>query len=247
MKAMLLAAGRGERLRPLTDLTPKCMLPFQGKPLLEHLLMKLRAAGVTEVVINLHHLADAIINYFGQGERWGLNICYSPEKVLLGTAGAVRQVQQFFGGERFLVIYADNYSTCDLNEIVKYHASHGSIATMSACWIDDPRSCGIVGFDSNGRIERFLEKPTSEQIFSHYINAGIYVFEPEIFDYIADDGECDFSRDVFPAMLSRKAPLYAFPYNGYALKFDTFEDWEKSQAIVRNEQLSERLEPRSNV
>jgi mannose-1-phosphate guanylyltransferase / phosphomannomutase len=238
MKAMLIAAGRGTRLRPLTDSTPKCMLQFQGKPLLAHWLDKLRVIGITEVVINVHHLADQIMNYFGTGEQWGLNIRYSPEKDLLGTAGAVRQARSILDGERFVAIYADNQSTCDLNEIVEFHASHCSIATMSACWIEDPRSCGIVGFDESGRIERFLEKPTSEQIFSHYINAGIYVFEPEIFEYIPAEGECDFSRDVFPAMLVRKAPLYAYSYNGYVLKFDTFEDWKRSEAIVRDHELA---------
>jgi mannose-1-phosphate guanylyltransferase / phosphomannomutase len=219
MKAMLIAAGRGTRLRPLTDSTPKCMLQFQGKPLLAHWLDKLRVIGITEVVINVHHLADQIMNYFGTGEQWGLNIRYSPEKDLLGTAGAVRQARSILDG-------------------VEFHASHCSIATMSACWIEDPRSCGIVGFDESGRIERFLEKPTSEQIFSHYINAGIYVFEPEIFEYIPAEGECDFSRDVFPAMLVRKAPLYAYSYNGYVLKFDTFEDWKRSEAIVRDHELA---------
>jgi NDP-sugar pyrophosphorylase family protein len=139
-----------------------------------------------------------------------------------------------FEDERFLVIYADNQSTCGLHEIVGFHGLRDSVATMAACWIEDPRSCGIVGFDAQGRIERFLEKPTAEQVFSHYINAGIYVFTPQIFDYIPANGVSDFSRDVFPQMLAARAPLYAFAYDGYVLKFDTLEDWKKSEVIVSN-------------
>lgn len=235
MKAMLLAAGRGERLRPLTDTTPKCMLPFEGKPLLEHWVDKLRSFGVREAVINVHHLAEVIIDHFGSGEHWGIQIQYSRERELLGTSGALRQVKSCFDDQTFLVIYADNQSTCSLRDIVEFHARHGSVATMSACWIEDPRSCGIVGFDDQGRVERFLEKPSAEQVFSHYINAGIYVLEPTIFDYIPTSGVSDFSRDVFPQLLAAKASLYAFPYDGYVLKFDTFEDWKKSEAVVADE------------
>jgi mannose-1-phosphate guanylyltransferase len=235
MKAMLLAAGRGERLRPLTDTTPKCMLRFEGKPLLEHWIDKLHSVGIRDVVINVHHLAEVVVDYFGCGERWDMHIEYSRESELLGTSGALRHVKSWFEDQSFLVIYADNQSTCGLHDIVEFHIRHDSVATMSVCWIEDPRSCGIVGFDAQGRVERFLEKPTVEQVFSHYINAGIYVFEPSVFDYIPKSGVSDFSRDVFPRMLTARAPLYAFAYDGYVLKFDTFEDWKKSEAVVANE------------
>lgn len=235
MKAMLLAAGRGERLRPLTDITPKCMLPFAGKPLLEHWIDKLHLFGIRDVVINLHHLPEAVVNYFGSGERWDMRIQYSRERELLGTSGALRQVKPLFEDERFLVILADSQSTCGLEDLVEFHVRRGSVATMAACWIDDPRSSGIVGSDDRGRITRFLEKPTAEQVFSHYINAGIYVFEPEIFDYIPARRVSDFSLDVFPQMLEVEAPLYAYRYDGYVLRFDTFEDCKKSEALVANE------------
>jgi NDP-sugar pyrophosphorylase family protein len=235
MKALLLAAGRGERLRPLTDTTPKCMLSFEGKPLLEHWIDKLRLFGIRELVINVHHLPETIVDHFGSGDRWNMQIQYSREPELLGTSGALRRVKTQFEDERFLVIYADNQSTCWLADIVEFHDQRGGVATMSVCWIEDPRSCGIVGFDAQGRIKRFFEKPAAEQIFSHYINAGIYVFEPAVLDYIPNGGASDFSRDVFPRMLASGVPLYAFAYDGYVLKFDTFEDWKKSEAIVANE------------
>jgi NDP-sugar pyrophosphorylase family protein len=235
MKAMLLAAGRGERLRPLTDTTPKCMLSFAGKPLLEHWIDKLLLFGVRDVVINVHHLPEVVVRYFGSGERWDIRIQYSREQELLGTSGALRQVKPLFEDERFLVILADSQSTCALHDLVEFHERRGSLATMAACWIEDPQSSGIVGFDDQGRITRFLEKPTAEQVFSHYINAGVYVFEPGIFDYIPARRVSDFSLDVFPQMLAAKAPLYAFRYEGYVLKFDTFEDCKKSEAFVANE------------
>ena len=235
MKAMLLAAGRGKRLRPLTDTTPKCMLPFAGKPLLEHWIDKLHSFGIRDVVINLHHLPEVVVNYFGSGERWDMRIEYSREPELLGTSGALRQVKPLFEDERFLVILADSHSTCALRDLVEFHGRRGSVATMAACWIEDPRPCGIVGFDDRGRITRFLEKPTRDQVFSHYINAGVYVFESEVFDYIPTEGVSDFSLDVFPQMLEAKAPLYAFCYDGYVLKFDTLEDCRNSEAFVANE------------
>jgi NDP-sugar pyrophosphorylase family protein len=235
MKVMLLAAGRGERLRPLTDTTPKCMLQFEGKPLLEHWIHKLHSVGIRDVVINVHHLAEVVVDHFGSGERWDMHIEYSRESELLGTSGALRQVKTAFEGGSFLVIYADNQSTCGLRNIIEFHSERRSVATMSVCWIEDPRSCGIVGFDDQCRIQRFLEKPTAEQVFSHYINAGIYVFEPEVFDYIPANRVSDFSREVFPLMLTARAPLYAFPYEGYVLKFDSFEDWTKSEAIAAEE------------
>lgn len=234
MKAMLLAAGRGERLRPLTDTTPKCMLPFAGKPLLEHWIDKLRLFGVREVVINVHHLPETVVNYFGSGERWDMRIEYSRERELLGTSGALRQVKPLFD-ERFLVILADSQSTCSLRDLVEFHVARRSVATIAACWIEDPRSSGIIGFDDSGRITRFLEKPTAEQVFSQYINAGIYVFEPEIFDYIPARAVSDFSLDVFPQMLEANAPLYAYRYDGYVLRFDTFEDCRKSEAFFARE------------
>jgi NDP-sugar pyrophosphorylase family protein len=232
MKAMLLAAGRGERLRPWSDTTPKCMLPFQGKPLLEHWLERLRAFGVCEVVINVHHLAETVVSYFGSGKRWDMAFRYSREPELLGTSGAVREVRSFFADARFLVIYADSQTNCELRKLVEFHAARGGLATMAACWIEDPRSSGIVDFNQEGRVTRFLEKPGGDQIFTHYINAGIYVFEPEIFDHIPAVPASDFSRDVFPQMLAAGVPLYAFRYDGYVLRFDTMEEWKKSEALA---------------
>ena len=173
-----------------------------------------------------------VVDYFGYGQRWICTSstferanCWEHQALSIRPNRSLRE-----GG--FLVIYADSQSTCGLNDIIQFYSGRHSVATMSVCWVEDPRSCGLVGFDDHCRIQRFLEKPTAEQVFSRYINAGIYVFEPEVFDYIPAKGVSDFSRDVFPRMLAAGALLYAFLFDCYALKFDTFEDWRTSEALI---------------
>jgi len=206
---MLLAAGAGTRLRPITQSIPKCMIPIAGKPLLEHNLLWLKRFGVEEVVINLHYLPESVIQYFGDGKRWGLQIDYSREPVLLGTAGAVKKVRQRFDSSFFLW-YGDNLSRCDLHRMHSVHRKTSALVTMALFERADVSQSGIVGLDSELRINRFLEKPRPGQIFSHFVNAGIFVLEPAIFDHIPD-GFCDFSLDVFPKMLSARCRMTGYP------------------------------------
>ncbi|OGS01798.1 MAG: hypothetical protein A3G41_04230 [Elusimicrobia bacterium RIFCSPLOWO2_12_FULL_59_9] len=235
MKVMLLAAGRGERLRPLTDTTPKCMLRVAGRPLLEHWIEKLSTNGFRDIAVNLHSFPDQVTSYFGTGERWGVRLHYSLEEALLGTAGGVKKLESYFELEPFLVTYADNLSSCDLVEFRRFHEKHGGLASMAVCWLEDPSSCGIVEFDDRYRILRFLEKPSPLEVFSHYINAGIYAFEPEIFRYIPDGGCPDFSLHVFPRILEEGHSFYAYPYRGYVLKFDRTEDWNRSLVFLESQ------------
>lgn len=230
MKVLLLAAGKGERLRPLTNNTPKCMLRVEKRPLLEHWVEKLAAAGFRDIAINLHYLPDCVTSYFGTGTKWGVNIHYSIENELLGTGGAIKKLQRFFEDAPFMVIFADNLSDCNLQAIRDFHEQRKALMTMAVCWIEDPTSCGIVGFNDDGRIRQFLEKPKPGEVFSNYINAGIYVFDPKIFDFIPAAGYCDLSLDVLPHLLAQ--PIYAFSYPGRVLKFDTPADWERSGAML---------------
>lgn len=209
MKAMILAAGRGTRLGALTEQIPKCMLPIHGKPLLEHTLEWLRRFGVTQVVINLHHLPEVITDHFGDGSRWGVQITYSPEEHLLGTAGAVRNVAWFFDGP-FLVWYGDNLSRCNLDHLAEFQFSRGGLGTIALHYRQDPTSSGIVGLDDQGRITRFLEKPTVDQVFSHWVSAGIFALDPDVLRFIPPEGMSDFGRDVFPAILAHRLPLYGY-------------------------------------
>ena len=208
-KAMLLAAGRGTRLRPMTETVAKCMIEINGKPVLEHNVERLRKFGVTDIIINLHYLPKAVKDHFGDGSRFGVRIRYSFEPELLGTAGAVRNVAAFFDAP-FFVWYGDNFSTCRLDRLREFHQAKGSIATIALHHRDDPTQSGIVGLDAHDRITRFLEKPRPEQVFSHWVSAGILALDPRALNVIPRMGAPDFGRDVFPALLEHDAPVYGY-------------------------------------
>ena len=208
-KAMLLAAGKGTRLRPLTDNIPKCMVPIDGVPVLERNIKWLHHFGVDDLMINLHAMPDVVREHFGDGSDWGVNITYSFEESLLGTAGAVKNVEWFFDGPFFLW-YGDNLSTCDLRQLFFFHRKKGGIGTMALFYREDVTASGIVGLDDNQQITRFLEKPRPDQIFSHWVNAGIYVLEKSILDSIPESGVPDFSHDVFPEMLAAGNPIFGY-------------------------------------
>src|SRR5450756_515734 len=208
-KAMILAAGSGTRLRPLTDRVPKAMVPVVGKPVLQYAVERLRDSGVREIAINLCHLPRVVMDHFGDGTGWGVKIHYSVEQEALGTAGGVKRAQGLFDGP-FFVWYGDNLSTIDLAGLYRFHRARGGVATMALCHWEYVNASGIVGVDADGRITRFLEKPSPEQVFSHWINAGIYVLEPQVLDAIPPGTCYDFGRDLFPALLDRGDPLYGY-------------------------------------
>jgi NDP-sugar pyrophosphorylase family protein len=209
MKAMLLAAGEGTRLRPFTNTLPKCMIPIGGKPILEHNIEWLCRYGIKEMIINLYYLPHIIKNYFGDGNRWGVQITYSLEPTILGTAGGVKRVANFFDNT-FLVWYGDNLSTCDLSRLVGFHRAKKGVATIAVYHRDDVTQSGIIGLDKQKRITRFLEKPKINQVFSHWINTGIYVLDQAVLEFIVAQGPSDFGRDVFPALLAANQPLYGY-------------------------------------
>lgn len=232
MKAMILAAGQGTRLRPLTDRIPKPMVLVAGKSVLEHNLELLARHGVCEAVINLHHRPQAIVEYLGNGSRWGVHITYSFEPELLGTAGAVQRVREQFDST-FLVLYGDNLTTCDLRRLIAFHRAKGGIATVALHFRDDPTASGIADLDDRDRIIRFVEKPKPDQVFSHLVSAGILVLEPEVLDAIPNGIPYDFGRDLFPSLLARGEAIY-----GYRLSqgedlwwIDTPEDLRRVKAI----------------
>jgi NDP-sugar pyrophosphorylase family protein len=233
MKAMILAAGQGTRLRPLTERIPKCMVPIGGKPLLEHTVLWLRKYGVTDLIINLHHLPHVVKDYFGDGQKWEVKITYSVEKEPLGTAGGVKNVEWFFDGP-FFVWYGDNLSTCDLHRLYVFHQAKGGIATIALYYREDPTASGIVGLDENDRLTRFLEKPRADQVFSHWVSAGIFVLEPAVRQAIPAEGSPDFGRDVFPTLLAHRQPLYGYRMSeGEGLWWiDTPEDLRRVEEIM---------------
>jgi len=209
-----MAGGEGTRLRPLTSNQPKPMVPIVGKPCIEHILELLKLHGFDDVVITLAFLPQAIRTYFGTGESLGLNIEYSVEEQPLGTAGSVRLASSKLG-ETVLVISGDALCDVDLQALVAFHKEKGAAVTIGLKAVPNPLEFGIVVTDEDGRVERFLEKPSWGQVFSDTINTGIYVLEPEVLNHVPIDRPYDFSKELFPLLLEMGRPLYGFVLDGY--------------------------------
>lgn len=224
MKAMILAAGKGTRVRPITYTIPKPMIPILEKPVMEFLLELLRQHGFTEIVVNVSHLANEIENYFRDGQRFGVEIAYSFEGRItdgqlvgeaLGSAGGMRRIQDFqpFFDDTFVVLCGDALIDLDLTAAVNWHQQKGAIATIVTKTVPrtDVSSYGVVVTDEDGRIKAFQEKPAVEDALSTNINTGIYIFEPEILDHIPSNQVYDIGGELFPKLVEMDAPFYAIP------------------------------------
>ncbi len=222
MKAMILAAGKGTRVRPITYTIPKPLIPILQKPVMEFLLELLRSHGFTEIMVNVSHLANEIENYFRDGQKFGVDIAYSFEgKIVdgelvgeaLGSAGGLRKIQDFnpFFDDTFIVLCGDALIDLDLSAAVKWHREKGAIATIVTKTVpkESVSSYGVVVTDENDRITNFQEKPSVEEALSTNINTGIYIFEPEIIDYIPPETEYDIGSQLFPQLVAKNAPFYA--------------------------------------
>ncbi|MFB2834208.1 sugar phosphate nucleotidyltransferase [Floridanema evergladense] len=224
MKAMILAAGKGTRVRPITYTIPKPLIPILQKPVMEFLVELLRLHGFNEIMVNVSHLADEIENYFRDGQRFGVQIGYSFEGRIddgklvgeaIGSAGGIKRIQDFypFFDDTFVVLCGDALIDLDLTEAVKWHRSKGAIATvvMKSVPKEEVISYGVVVTDENGKIKAFQEKPKVEEALSTNINTGIYIFEPEVLQYIPSGIEYDLGSQLFPKLVEMDAPFYAVP------------------------------------
>src|SRR3954447_8187729 len=200
MKAVIMAGGEGSGRRPRTTTQPKPMLPLANKPMMEHIVSLLKRHGFDDIVVTLAFMPNAIRTYFGDGSEFGVRMVYATEEQPLGTAGSVRNAMDELD-ERFLVISGDVLSDIDLAQIVAFHEEREAMATIGLVAVENPLEFGIVITREDGSIERFLEKPTWGQVFSDTINTGIFVLEPEVFDFIPEGRPVDFSSEVFPALL----------------------------------------------
>jgi mannose-1-phosphate guanylyltransferase/phosphomannomutase len=214
MKAVIMAGGEGTRLRPQTSNLPKPMLPLVGRPMMEHIVSLLRRHGITDIVVTVAFLPNAIRSYFGNGSELGVRMVYATEESPLGTAGSVRNAMEQLT-ERFLVISGDVLTDIDLTEIIAFHEKNDALATIALAAVENPLEFGIVITREDGTIERFLEKPGWGQVFSDTINTGIYVLEPEIFERIPPGRSVDFSGEVFPAALEDGGRLFGYVADGY--------------------------------
>ncbi len=208
MKAMILAAGVGSRLDPLTRNLPKPLVPIVNRPVMEHIIELLRQHSFTDIMVNVHYLGDQIVDYFGDGKRLGVNIHWSKEDQLWGDAGSVKRVEDFLKDETFIVVGGDDLADIDLTKLIKTHRDKKALSTIALSLVDDPSEYGIVLTNEEGRITRFLEKPKGEVIFSNQANTGVYVFEPEVFELIPRGTFYLFGKQFFPQMLAQNRPLY---------------------------------------
>ncbi|AGY59876.1 sugar phosphate nucleotidyltransferase [Gloeobacter kilaueensis] len=215
MKAFVLAAGKGTRLRPFTDDIPKPLVPVLNKPVMARILELCRTHGIDQAVANLHYKGDKISHLFGDGSQFGVQLQYSWEKDLMGTAGGVRRQADFLSDQTFLVISGDVVTDIDLTRLVEFHRQSGAIATMATKEVGDPSRFGIVVTDESGRIQSFQEKPAPGTEKSNLANTGIYIFEPEVFDWIPKDQVYDFGKDLFPALVAAGAPVYSMRTGAY--------------------------------
>jgi NDP-sugar pyrophosphorylase family protein len=224
---MLLAAGDSSRLRPFTDQIPKPMLSVCGRPILEHNLRLLRKHGVQRVIVNLHHAPHAITSHFGDGAQYGLDISYSYEESLLGTAGGVRLVLSEFP-TTFAVLYGDNLLQCDLTAMARFHEEKRAEVTIGLFHREDVHSSGIVGIDDQGRVLRFLEKPSPREVFSRWVNAGVLILDPSALDSVEEGLACDFGRELLPALIAQGRRVFGYPIGPGLWWIDSPEDYRRT-------------------
>src|SRR5215212_6861454 len=236
MKAVIMAGGQGTRLRPLTSNQPKPMIRIVNLPCMEHIVNLLAHHGITDIAVTLQFMPEEIQDYFGDGSDWGVEMRYSIEDAPAGTAGSVKMAEQQLGleGERLLIISGDALTDADLTEVVRYHEEKSTEATMVLKSVENPLDFGIVITEEDGRISRFMEKPAWGQVFSDTVNTGIYLLEPSIMDEIPDpeEGEYDFSKDLFPKLLDQDRPLYGFVTDAYWEDIGTLEQYASAQRDV---------------
>ena len=227
-----MAGGEGTRLRPMTANQPKPMLPVANRPIMEHVLRLLKRHGFDETIVTVQFLAALVRNYFGDGEEFGMSLQYATEEMPLGTAGSVRNAEDALRDEPFLVISGDALTDMDLTAMVNFHKEKGALLTVGLARMPNPLEFGIVITQEDGRIQRFLEKPTWGQVFSDTVNTGLYVMEPEVLAEVPPGEMVDWSGDVFPKLLKRGAPLFGYVSDGYWEDVGTLESYLKAQADV---------------
>ncbi|HEX6887809.1 MAG TPA: sugar phosphate nucleotidyltransferase [Candidatus Nanopelagicales bacterium] len=234
MRAVVMAGGEGTRLRPLTTNVPKPLLPVVGEPIMAHLLRLLHRHGIAEAVVTVQYLAGSVRTYFGDGAEYGVALRYATESVPLGTAGSVKNAEQGLAGEPFLVVSGDALTDIDLSDLVAFHHKTGAVVTVALARKPNVVQFGNVITAEDGRIERFIEKPTWGQVFSDTVNTGIYVVDPQVLDLIEPDEVVDWSADVFPALLASGAPLYGYITDRYWEDVGTIDSYLTVQRDALN-------------
>src|SRR6202161_3349854 len=220
-----MAGGEGTPVRPMTAKQTKPKLPVVNRPIMEHVLRLLRRLGFTHAVVTVQFLAALVRNYFADGEDFGMSLQYATEEMPLGTAGSVKNAEDGLRDGPFLLISGDALTDMDLTELVRFHKDNGALVTVGLTRVPDPLEFGIVIADEDGRIQRFLEKPSWGQVFSDTVNTGVYIMEPEVLAEVTAKESVDWSHDVFPKLLQRGAPIYGYVSDRYWEDVGTLESY----------------------
>lgn len=229
MRAVLMAGGSGTRLRPLTCDLPKPMVPVLNRPIAEHIINLLKRNNITEIIATLYYLPDVMRDYFQDGSDFGVQLTYAVEEEQpLGTAGCVKNIQQWLD-DTFVTISGDAITDFDLQAAIAFHREKKSKATLILTRVPNPVEFGVVITDEDGKINRFLEKPSLSEIFSDTVNTGTYILEPEVLDYLPENEESDFSKDLFPLLLEKGEPMYGYVAEGYWCDVGHLEAYREAQ------------------
>lgn len=216
LKAVILVGGEGMRLRPLTYGMPKSMMPVLNRPFLEHTIAYLKDYGVKNIILALSHLPEVFQNYFGDGSNSGVQLNYAAEDKPLGTAGAVKNAERYLGST-FVVLNGDIFTDLDIADMLAFHRGKGAKVTIALTWVDNPCAFGVVETDSDGRVRHFIEKPSPARVTTNWINAGIYLLEPEVLEHVPTNAHYMFEKGLFPLLLELGEPVYGYPFSGYWL------------------------------
>ena len=231
VKIIILAGGRGERLRPITNTIPKPMVEISGRPLLEHIIEHFKKNDLHDIILTVSYLAEVIQNYFGNGKKFGIRISYSKEKKLLGTAGSIGKLRRIIHNT-FIVASGDIIRYLNITDVLKFHKEKKGIATICIYKNFSVNPKSIIKINKVGKIISFIERPKDGKKDSVWSNASFYIFEPRIFDYIFENQPSDFGKDIFPALISSNQTIYGYIHEGYFQDIGTITKLQKVRKDV---------------
>jgi glucose-1-phosphate thymidylyltransferase long form len=250
MKAIIIAGGFGTRLRPLTYNTPKSMVPVANIPFVLHQIELLKKYGINEIILNLHYLSDNIKQVLADEAGHGIKVYYSIEEKPLGTAGAVKNAEEYFDNDPMIVFNGDILTDINLSELLDFHRKKNAKATLTLTRVEDPTTYGLVITGKDGRVERFLEKPSWERVTTNTINAGIYVLDPQVFANVPKGVEYSFERQLFPGLLESGEPVFGYASDAYWIDIGNPSKYleahraileQEVEVLIRGEKLSDRV------
>jgi len=233
-QALILAGGKGTRLKPITHEIPKPLVPLHGKPILEYSLDLFKKFGIKDIMISIGFKGEKIKEYFGDGKRFGVNITYLKENEPLGTAGPLRLAKNLIKGP-FIVCNADELKDINLMDMFMFHKDNNATATIALTSVDDTSKYGVAKITGN-RILDFVEKPSKDKAPSNFINSGLYIFDPKVLDYVPEEGFAMLEKDVFPK-LAKEGMLFGYPFAGYWKPIGTLQEYEEAIQDLKKEKF----------